>query len=114
MKWTYAFDMNRYEDDVYLMDHPEIAALNAGDAVLVASRRNLMTGKESYQLYPQYAESGYPGNTDHSIKRFHGWRGTTNDTYVEAHGVYTVKSADRIGSTLKIVLGKVDIKSDEE
>ena len=30
---------------------------------------------------------GYPGNSDNTIKRFHGWRGTTNDIAVYAHGV---------------------------
>ena len=31
-------------------------------------------------------ECGLAGNSNHDIRRFHGWRGTTNDNYVSAHG----------------------------
>ncbi len=30
------------------------------------------------------------GNSDHRVTRFHGWRGTTDDVFVEAHGVRRV------------------------
>lgn len=29
---------------------------------------------------------GFSGNSDRSIRRLHGWRGTTNDSSVTAHG----------------------------
>ena len=30
---------------------------------------------------------GIPGNTNRNITRYHGWRGTTNDTYFTAYGL---------------------------
>lgn len=35
-------------------------------------------------------ETGWPGNLDSSIRRYHGWRGTTNNIYAEALGVFEV------------------------
>lgn len=39
---------------------------------------------------------GVPGNSDRSIKRTTGWRGTTNDTSVDAHGVVTIRKMRRL------------------
>jgi hypothetical protein len=36
---------------------------------------------------PEMVNSGFPGNSDHKVRRFHGWRGTTNDVSIEALGV---------------------------
>lgn len=36
---------------------------------------------------PEMLERGFPGNSNPSIRRFHGWRGTTDDTHIEALGV---------------------------
>jgi hypothetical protein len=30
------------------------------------------------------------GNSDHRLAKYHGWRGTTDDVFVEAHGVRRV------------------------
>jgi hypothetical protein len=38
---------------------------------------------------------GMPGNSNHDIRRFHGWRGTTDDNYVSADGVRVCLSAER-------------------
>lgn len=32
------------------------------------------------------AEYGWPGNSDHTIRRYHGWRGTTDNYSIYAHG----------------------------
>jgi len=39
---------------------------------------------------------GVPGNSDRSIKRTTGWRGTTNDTSVDARGVVTIRKIRRL------------------
>jgi hypothetical protein len=36
---------------------------------------------------PAMLEAGFPGNSDPHIRRFHGWRGTTDDRHIEALGV---------------------------
>jgi len=37
-------------------------------------------------------EDGIPGNSNGNITRCHGWRGTTDDARVEAHGIRRVVS----------------------
>ena len=32
-----------------------------------------------------------PGNSNPSIERYHGWRGTTDDRHIEAHGLRRVR-----------------------
>ena len=39
---------------------------------------------------------GVPGNSNRSIKRTTGWRGTTNDTSVDAHGVVKIRRIRRL------------------
>lgn len=117
MKYTYYFD-------IQYMDYHDIGGteINRGDPVLVYTKENLMTGAEEWKIRKDFAESGYPGNTDSSVKCFHGWRGTTNDIRVEAHGVYTVKSVEHVTRRedgypvryLKVVLNRTDIKRDED
>ena len=117
MKYTYYFD-------AYAMGYMDIGGndINPGDSVLVYSKENLMTGKTVWGIRKDFAESGYPGNADSSYKCFHGWRGTTNNISIHAHGVYTVKSVEYIskrkdGHTekyMKVVLNKTDIKKGEE
>ncbi len=34
---------------------------------------------------------GVPGNSDSNIKRTTGWRGTSNDMAVDAHGIVTIR-----------------------
>jgi len=115
MKWTYKFDE-------FLMP-PYYFDINVGDAVLVLSKENLLTGDTSWQLHKDCAETGYPGLLDSDYRCFHGWRGTYNNDRYEAHGVYKVKSVEHIRKPnkyyiadfiLKIVLDKHDIKKDEE
>ena len=40
----------------------------------------------------QCLEEGWPGNSDHNIRKFYGWRGTTDDTSVHAYGLAICKS----------------------
>ena len=117
MKHTYYFDE-------YAMGYMDIGGtgINPGDAVLVYTRENVMTGREEWAFRKDFAESGYPGNMDGSVRRFHGWRGTTNNIAVYAHGVFTVKSVDHISKRrngwteryLKVVLNKTDIKREDD
>lgn len=40
-------------------------------------------------------ENGMGGNSNSTIKRFHGWRGTTDDVHIDALGVRTCTEATR-------------------
>ena len=117
MKKTYYFS-------VYDMTPRDIGGddIQPGDLVLVYTRENAMTGGVEWHINKAFAASGYPGNMDGSVRRFHGWRGTTNDQRIEAHGVFRVKSVSTVyrdldGNSapfLKVVLTGRDVKADAE
>lgn len=67
-------------------------------------------GGHLYYLAP-YRGEGYPGNSG-NIKRYHGWRGTTQGTAIYVYGVREVldvgelKTDERGNQTLKVTLSK--------
>jgi hypothetical protein len=44
-------------------------------------------GLNLYEREPEMLKRGIPGNSNPSMRRFHRWRGTTDDTHIEALGV---------------------------
>ena len=64
-----------------------------------------------------YADpDGVPGNNSyHNIRRLHGWRGTSNDIYIEAYGWRRVESVRtyRDGRAWRVVLS-ADLRPDEK
>jgi hypothetical protein len=64
--------------------------IKAGEVYAVAERHNLLTDEKSYIF--KDPETGFGGNMNSHIKRYHGWRGTTNDKSTEAIGVREVLS----------------------
>ena len=56
-----------------------------GQEVVLVSHENTMSGQESFII--KIAPEGIPGNMDHTVKQFHGWRGTYNDIATYAHGL---------------------------
>jgi len=54
------------------------------------------------------------GNSDPAIKRFHGWRGTTNDIHVSAHGERIVQKIRNLkNGDIAVTVGP-DVRSDEK
>jgi hypothetical protein len=51
-----------------------------------------------------------PGNINHNIKRYFGWRGTTNNRAVYAHGVRMVEKIIRFKKHARIALSKYDTR----
>lgn len=90
-----------------------------GDEVLLYSRQP-EGGTETFDISKKYAAEGYPGNMNSSIKRFHGWRGTSYGTSTYAYGVRCVELVeatdreDEYGDTIyKVRVGK-DLYPDKE
>lgn len=108
MKRTYKYSA----EDV--CHNPSVEDIRVGDLVLAYTRYNVITGSQTYHISKVLAETGYPGNTDSSVRRFHGWRGTTNNISIYAHGVYIVDDVQESGDGLKIHIGNSDVKRDEE
>lgn len=103
MKYTFEFDPYRIEE-----------TYKPGDEVLVYSTENLNTGREYYNISKRAAKDGLPGNLDASQKRFHGWRGTTNNISIYAHGVYRVKEVEEKDDIIKVKLDRTDLRKDAE
>ena len=53
------------------------------------------------------------GNSDHAAKRLHGWRGTTNDVCVTAHGWRRVLSVKTYKNGATMVRFSADMRPDE-
>lgn len=65
------------------------AEIVPGRAYTLVSRENINTGYETWHLREDNG-NGIPGNMDSAIRRYHGWRGTTNNISVHAHGLRRV------------------------
>ena len=82
-----------------------------GQEVILISRENVAVrdSKETFSIILDPGE-GVPGNMDHSIKRYHGWRGTTDDVALYAHGLRQIVKVENVsmGANLgyKITVGK--------
>lgn len=98
------------ELDVFEMDNGEI---KVGNVYTVLEKTNVNSGAKWHVLIPG-DRGGVGGNMNPSVKRYHGWRGTTNDVSTDACGVHQVEEIFRYkNGNVKIKLG-VDLKEDEE
>lgn len=88
-----------------------IEKLEVGEQVLLYSKTR-EGGKEIFHASKELAKTGYPGNIDGKIFRFHGWRGTSYGTSTYAYGVREVKKVtpageDDMGRTVfSVTVGK--------
>ena len=89
------------------------------DLVILYCRENILTGKTSYNIIPDNGQ-GMGGNLDSAIKRYHGWRGTTNDISVHALGCRKILAIsdyeydNKQGDYYRTVTVGRDIKPDVE
>jgi hypothetical protein len=73
--------------------------IQVGGTAILMSSHHLRGGREDWWLHTD-TPGGVPGNSNPAIKRLHGWRGTTGDVAVYAHGrrrvlrVRTLRSGD--------------------
>lgn len=82
-----------------------------GDEVVLV-KVNGKDGKDRYSI--RIAPDGIGGNMNRSIKRFHGWRGTTNDISVTAMGRREIKKIRTLkNGTVSVTVGP-DLDPDEE
>ena len=65
-----------------------------GQEVILIGRENVMRGGEEFTIIN--ALEGIGGNMDSNVKRFHGWRGTTNDIALYAHGLRKITKVESV------------------
>lgn len=90
--------------------------LCVGEEVMLIEKYNENTNKSWWDLRRC---DGIGGNIDSNIKKYHGWRGTTNNIGIYAHGLRKVIRASELMQDSdgdyfqKVTVGK-DLKPDEE
>ena len=77
--------LRHYTDGSYIGSGPEV---KVGDEVILIERYDINKGTTQWQIC--FAPDGIGGNMDGNIKRYHGWRGTTNNISITAHGLRKV------------------------
>lgn len=92
-------------EDLFTLD---LDAIKVGDQYILVSYTDTMTGGEWFRLVPDNG-AGIGGNMDRHIKRYHGWRGTSNDVSCYAEGLRRVErvdpvQGDRDNRTVKVKL----------
>jgi hypothetical protein len=108
----YAFDG---EDQIWGWKR---AKMQVGREVVLVSTTNvspnsIRSGKNIPHFSIRFAEGGIPGNSNRNICRFHGWRGTTDDVSVDAHGARIIKSIRELkNGDVAITVGR-DIRADD-
>lgn len=91
MEYVYYYDEYRDGWD------DEAASTRIGQKALVIGRTHETGDKEAFSLdfSADAVAAGAAGNVDHSIRRFHGWRGTSYGVSKCAYGVHAVKSVEK-------------------
>ena len=74
-----------YTDGAHIGWGPEV---KIGDEVILVERYDINHGDTQWQI--RLAPDGVPGNSDSHVRRYHGWRGTTNNISITAHGLRRV------------------------
>lgn len=98
------------ELDNFEMDHGKVLV---GNIYTVLEKTNVNSGARWFVLIPG-DNGGVGGNMNPSVKRYHGWRGTTNDISTDACGVHQVEEILQYkNGNVKIKLGP-DLKADEQ
>lgn len=88
----------------------EHGKMEIGQIYTVLEKTNINTGDTWYVLIPGDT-GGIEGNMDPTVKRYHGWRGTTNGIQVYAEGVRAVENIVTYkNGNRKITLGE-DLKA---
>ena len=86
--------------------------IKTGKVYAVAEIHNLLNNAKRYSF--KNPDEGFSGNTNKNIKRYHGWRGTTNNWYKEAIGVREIISITEQKNGLYRVKLSDDIHPDWE
>lgn len=87
-----------------------------GNVGLLLEYYHELTGKSDWLMKLDNI-GGAPGNLDRNDLKYHGWRGTTNNVALYAHGLRRITKAvyeERYGRVyLKVTVGK-DLAEDKE
>ena len=80
----------RMTEEEFQLHNYDIGKIIEGEIYTVVSYTDTLRGGEWYRLIPG-DHGGAGGNMDPKVKRYHGWRGTTNDIAKYADGLRRVE-----------------------
>lgn len=83
-------------------------------SVTNVSPNAIRAGENNPDFYLVFDEDGIGGNSKPQIKRLHGWRGTTNDRSVDAHGLREIVSVRALKNGDVAVTVGPDVASNEK
>ena len=67
-------------------------AYKIGRHAILVERDNIAKRAEKSSYFLSFSTDGIGGNSNRDIKKFHGWRGTTNDVAIYAYGIRKIQS----------------------
>ena len=91
-------------------------APEAGQTYMIAIREDIMHTDRPVDVLVATDRGGWPGNSDPTVRRYHGWRGTWNDVATYAHGhrrCLSVTSSGKRVRKLRIEFGR-DLAADRD
>ena len=88
--------------------------IKIGTKVMLVSKRDISTDDEPEYSLVFNVDDGIIGNANSDIRRYHGWRGTTNNIEIVAHGLRRITKISELQNTdISITVGQ-DICPDKE
>ena len=107
----------RYDEDG-LPDYAWVPSIlyKIGARVMLVTHEDVSPNGEGRTVYSLIsgAEDGIGGNSNPDITRYHGWRGTTNDSSCYAHGLRKITGIRELrDGTVAVTVGR-DLLPDEE
>ena len=94
----------------YPRQYDDLEWVAPGKTCILVGRTNIMSGAKWYEL--RHDTSGIGGNLNSSIKRYHGWRGTSYGISTDAYGLREILAVEVLkddvyeGRTLRVTLSK--------
>lgn len=87
-----------------VMELEERLTVEVGERYILVERIYEKDGKSYFHLAPDFG--GIPGNMNRNIRRYHGWRGTTNNVATYAHGLREITSIRPKNGQFRVTVGK--------
>ena len=120
-KSTYNYPCFDYDAWYFIDTLTNENSIQPGNIVAVALQTNIIRNERVRVILTsetEFINEGFGGNMNPRVRRFHGWRGTTDDISFMAYGVRKVESVisrsmAKNNWKLRIILGR-DLKKREE
>ena len=113
--------ISRHDEETGLPEYEFIPTeYKIGARVMLVSHEDvspnaIRAGRETTQFGLIFnADDGIGGNSNRNITRYHGWRGTTNDTSCYAHGLREITKIRELQNGIIAITVGADLRPDEE